>query len=1092
MKAAIKIFTILFTLHFSLLAINSIAQAPDWDWAKSVGGKGNDCGKSVAMDATGNSYITGTFSSPTITFGSTTLKNADSTGNTSEIYLVKYDPTGNVLWAKSASGLGVDYANFVTVDPNGNIYIAGYFSSSTISFGNIKLTNTGMEDIFLAKYDAKGNVIWATSIGGTKNDEAKSVAVDATGNIYITGIFSSPTITLGSTTMTNAGENDIFLVKYDISGNVLWAKSAGGTDYDYSNSVAVDTAGNSYITGYFNSPTITFGSKNLMNAVGSIIYIAKYDKSGNVIWAKSAGESSYGNGNSITVDFTGNIYITGGFLGTAIFGSTVLTNAGSPWGNVFLAKFDANGNIIWAKAAGGTKKDRSYSVVADASGNAYITGYFKSPTITFDNITLTNSGGSNIFLAKYDANGNVLWVKSNLANASVTTNSLNLDATGNIYITGTFISSILALDSITLKNSDSTGNTNDIFLAKLGTVISTCKAYAGKDIITYPEKSTTLTATGGTNYSWNTGGKTSSIIVSPTITTTYTVTVTAGNCTSSDAVKVTVNGGQIPPNWVWAKSAGGSGYDIAPTSSISVDVNGNAYIAGWFKSSSTIFGTTVLTNSDSTGNTSEITLVKYDKSGILLWAKSVRGKGNDYLNSITVDKAGNIYITGFSYSPSITFDTITLTNSNSGKCCFSFLSKYDPDGKILWAKNIGGNQSIATYSVTTDIAGNVYITGTFYNINITFGSTTLTNADKTGKTQDIFIAKYDITGNILWSKNVSGINNDYAFYIVADTTGNIYISGKFYSPAITLDTIILYKTKGVNSDIFLAKYSDNGNILWAKNFGGKFYDWASPIAVDLTGNIYITDCFNSTKLTIDSTTLTNAGSDDIFLAKYDANGKVIWAKSTGGTGSDWPKSIAVDGIGNPYLCGYFESPTITFDNTILTNTGKNDIFIAKYDTTGNILWATSVGGPGVDIASSVAMDATGNAYIAGYFYSPVITFGSNTLVNADLSGNSSDIFLAKLGKSNEVGIEKIRIKDDELMVYPNPSDGRISIEVNNSEIKQVQLRVINIMGQIVMSQSRTFNNRITQIDLSTIPAGIYNVVATASNGKVFNTRIIVI
>ncbi|MCX6146500.1 MAG: SBBP repeat-containing protein [Candidatus Kapabacteria bacterium] len=186
----------------------------------------------------------------------------------------------NCLWAKKAGGTTEDVSNSVTTDASGNVYVTGYFTSPTITFGTTTITNTGGYDIFIVKYDAAGTVLWAKSAGGTDSDYGSSLTTDASGNVYVTGRFVSPTITFGTTTLTNPGGYDIFIVKYDAAGTVLWAKSAGGTSDDHGRSVSTDASGNVYVTGYFTSPTITFGTTTLTNAGENDIFIAKYAGTG--------------------------------------------------------------------------------------------------------------------------------------------------------------------------------------------------------------------------------------------------------------------------------------------------------------------------------------------------------------------------------------------------------------------------------------------------------------------------------------------------------------------------------------------------------------------------------------------------------------------------------------------------------------------------------------------------------------------------------------------------------------------------------------------------------------------------------------------
>ena len=276
MKKLIFLFTIIGSL--CIISRTSDAQSPEWSWATSAGGTDYDFGFSLALDASGNAYVTGYFYSPTITFGSYTLTNVGVT----DAFLVKYDANGNVLWATSAGGTDDDCGRFLALDASGNVYVIGYFFSSTITFGSYTLTNVGLSDVFLVKYDANGNVLWATSAGGTDTDESCSLALDASGNAYVTGNFSSPTITFGATTLTNSGSYDIFLVKYNANGNVLWATSAKGITGDWSSSLALDASGNAYVTGCSFSPTITFGSYTLtiVNDHKNDMFLAKM-KSGN-------------------------------------------------------------------------------------------------------------------------------------------------------------------------------------------------------------------------------------------------------------------------------------------------------------------------------------------------------------------------------------------------------------------------------------------------------------------------------------------------------------------------------------------------------------------------------------------------------------------------------------------------------------------------------------------------------------------------------------------------------------------------------------------------------------------------------------------
>ena len=353
------------------------------------------------------------------------------------------------LWAKSGYGSGGDEGNSVCADAGGNVFITGQFQSPTITFGSTILTNSGMNDVFIAKYDSSGNVLWAKSVGGIGDDKAYSVSTDAIGNVFVIGYFASPTITFGSTTLNNSGITKIFIVKYDVNGNVLWAKSAGGTNWDRGYSTFVDAGGNVFVTGMFTSSHISFDSITLSNAGSYDIFIAKYDANGNALWATSAGGGGEDVGYSVSADAAGNVFVTGYFESPTIsFGSTVLINTGTY--NVFIAKYDVNGNLLWAKRAGGTGDDRGYSVSADTGGNVFVTGYFQSSSITFGSTTLINTGiTKHVFIAKYDASGNGLWAKSAGGTNDNQGYSVSADAEGNVFVTGGFYLSV-TFGSITL------------------------------------------------------------------------------------------------------------------------------------------------------------------------------------------------------------------------------------------------------------------------------------------------------------------------------------------------------------------------------------------------------------------------------------------------------------------------------------------------------------------------------------------------------------------------------------------------------------------------------------------------------------------
>lgn len=465
--------TKLLILFFILFAATCFAQAPNWIWAKSAYGRSSSS-NSVAIDKFGNIYVAGYFRGDSISFDAFTLINNDTSGNTFDLFLAKYDNSGNIIWAKKAGGTNSVTEISVAVDTFGNIYAAGNYTGSSISFDSIILIHTigTGNDIFLAKYDTDGNVIWAKSADGLYDEQALSVTVDISGNAYVTGIFNSYTLSFNpnvslSHISSYCGCNpaNMFLVKFDPNGNALWAKSAGCKNFAFS--VAVDKSKNVFVTGFF-SRYMTLDNFTIVETDSANskrdIFLVKLDSAGNVLWLKKAGGTNDEDGNSIAVDILGNVYLTGAYLSPTIdFGTVTLTNTsniGSAF-NLFLAKYDPDGNTLWAKSATSMNNYVSGNAVAvDDVGNPYVAGYFGGCDLNFGSYMLAYINNSNILTAKYDINGNFLWAKGTGCNGVT---SIALDPSNKIYIAGNFCQNV-NFDAIVLPNLDFSCY---MFLAKL-------------------------------------------------------------------------------------------------------------------------------------------------------------------------------------------------------------------------------------------------------------------------------------------------------------------------------------------------------------------------------------------------------------------------------------------------------------------------------------------------------------------------------------------------------------------------------------------------------------------------------------------------
>jgi hypothetical protein len=355
------------------------------------------------------------------------------------------------------------------------------------------LSSAGSDDVFLAQFDGTGALQWVKRAGGTASDQGVAVAVDDSGSAYLTGFFSgSATFAQGQanqTTLISAGGADMFVAQYDFVGALRWVRRAGGTGSDQSVGIALDGAGNSYLTGFFNG-TASFGQGQanqtaLTTAGDRDMFVAQYDASGFLQWVERSGGTGADRGFNIAVDSSGNSYVTGLFNGSATFGQgqanqTTLTSAGL--GDIFVAKHDSTGALQWVKRAGGTSDDGGLGIGVDGSGNTYLTGFFNGinhhGTATFglgepNQTTLTSAGDRDVFVVKYDSNGLLQWAKRGGAGATSTDQgmSLALDGVGAIYVSGYFGDhATAATATFGLGESNQTTLTSagsaDVFVAK--------------------------------------------------------------------------------------------------------------------------------------------------------------------------------------------------------------------------------------------------------------------------------------------------------------------------------------------------------------------------------------------------------------------------------------------------------------------------------------------------------------------------------------------------------------------------------------------------------------------------------------------------
>jgi len=516
------------------------------------------------------------------------------------------------------------------------------------------------------------------------------------------------------------------------------------------------------------------------------------------------------------------------------------------------------------------------------------------------------------------------------------------------------------------------------------------------------------------------------------------------------------------PNWEWAVCAGSNGPENG--SAIAADLNGNVYVTGYFYSSLVTFGTYTLTNN---GNYDAF-IAKYDRNGNVVWAKSIGGIYDDLGSSVAIDNNGNVVVTGSFYSPAITIGSTILNNQGVADI---FVIKYDSSGNELWIKQEGGTLEENSKAITTDLNGNIYFTGFFKSSSISSGTDTLINSGS----EDFFIIKYDSLGNTIWAKSATGTGKENGNALKTDSLGNLYATGFFYN-TISFDSLNL--TSLGSSDVFIVKYNNLGNEIWAKSFGGNLNDIGLGVSVDDFGSIYIVGSFLSSNFSYATYNLINNGDFDVFLVKYDSFGNEIWALREGGLNEESGLGIANDQMGNVYITGHFHSPYINFGPYIFTNSGIGDCYYTKYDTNGMLQWAKSVGGFSDDGNSSISINDVGEIFVTGSFYSQNISFTNMMFTNF----GSSDLFVAKM--EGLTTSENLKSNAIELNFYPNPSNGEFTIKWQK-EI--VAVTIINQLGESVYEVEGKFLDQ-NKMDVRFLNKGIYTAIINSeakSNYKKF-------
>jgi len=873
----IIVFSTLPLMVLALLSNEAYSQTEEWVARYSRVGSGDAFGEAVAVDSDRNVYVTGRSGRYFNYRDYTTLK-YDSLGNQlwvayydgprsmydqptdlvidveGNVYItgfsdggvdsfnydfatVKYDPDGNQLWVARYDGPagGEDEPWKLAVDADGNVYVTGY--SYGVGSGN---------DCATIKYDSLGNQLWVARYNGPANlsDGAADLVLDAAGNVYVTG-----------STQTGEGDydRDCVTLKYNSLGNELWVTSYDGpaNGYDAARAIALGANGNVCVTGYGRGVGTLYDYTTI-----------KYDSLGNELWVVryDGPASAWDLASEVALDDNGNVYVTGmsDGVGTDEDFATI--------------KYDSLGNELWVtRYDGGT--ELYPSLAADANGNVYVTGWSRPVDGAEDYATI-----------KYDSLGNELWVAryDGPASGYDRARDLAVDVNGNVYVAGNSDGICTYEDCTTIKY-DSSGNevwvarfdrsyhTNDwssalamdqagnVYVTGYSPGVGTCPDYV---TLKYDPLGNQLWSA-----VYNSPMNRSDVASALALDVDGNVYITGDSYIGVRTYRdyATVKHDSLG-NQLWEALYDGPAGETDDAQALVIDASGNAYVTGY---------------SEGVGTGLDYATIKYDSLGNQLWVARYDGpaSGNDWAYAIATDANGYIYVTGPSRGVDTDNDCATV--------------KYDSLGNELWVARYNGPASGSDWvgAIAIDGRGDIYITG---------------NSDGVGTDKDYITIKYDSLGNELWVARYDGpaSGRDHARRLATDASGNVYITG--YSEGV-----------GTHEDYATIKYDSLGNELWVARYDGPTSgeDDAHALDVDADGSVYITGRSRGV-----------GTYDDYATIKYDSSGNEVWVIRYDGlaSGDDWAFDLAVDDCGNVYVTGRSNGGITGLDHVTIKYNQYND------------------------------------------------------------------------------------------------------------------------------------------------------------------------
>lgn len=896
-----------------------------------------------------------------------------------------------LTWSTYYGGSGNDQGRSTAVNTSGDVYMAGYTTSTTaIASGGVLNTLAGGTDAFLVKFNQRGSRLWATYYGGTGQDFARSIAVDKYDNLYLVGETSS-TSSISSGGFQNTyggGSYDAFLVKFSTSGAVHWATYYGGSSEDIAKTVALDALGNVYMAGETQSSS-NIASGGQQNAIGGSTdaFVVKFSPAGSRQWATYLGGNGQDQAFGIGIDHASNdIYLTGSTNSSSGISSGGQQNSFGGIYDGFLTRYNSSGIMQWSTYYGGSAEDYGYTTFV-TNGNVYVSGYTSSSSsIATPGLDTNFDGVYDGFMAKFSTSGSRIWGTyiSNKINENLNVNSDERCYASCVSVDGQmFVALQLGLRvSITYR------------------ITAEGKIYRGE---VFPDGSTYVSdqtiglipddSPPSVTYIWSMAADAYNnlYVTGSTNSTQLKYSAPAGSYPMQDGALLdhqTSNGGgedAFLAKIQYSKTAylSTASFDVELTST-AFDGSGNMYVVG--TTSDPVSSRVNVYQTTYGGGASDGYVTKYDSRGEFLWAAYYGGSGVDEIEDVATDGSGNLYVVGRTTSSASIASTGSHDNSYGGNYD-AFVAKFNSSGVRQWATYYGGSGQERSLGIEIDASGNVYICGmTTSTSSIASGG----HDNSHGGDDDAFLVKFNSSGVRQWATYYGGTNHDSGKGISIDASGNIFLTGQTLSSSSIATTGAYQSTLAGAGDSYVAKFNTSGVRQWATYYGGINNETNQGVKVDNSGNIYLIGETSSTSgIAYNGFQNSFAGSFDVFLVKMNSSGQRLWATYYGSSGDDYPSSqMGVDSDNNIYIAVSTSSTHngsgMTYDNGFSILGQQEAYSVSGYDPL-----VVKFSGSGVRLGASYIEVDTGNKY------GKAVSIGPNNQILFVTSG-----CLHKLGNFN--------------------------------------------------------------------------------------------